>query len=195
MHVLVAQSCLTLCNLTDCSPPGFSAHGILQTRILEWIAIPFSRGSSQPRDRTRVSCIAGSFFTMNSLSTFFPISVITEHWAQSLVPEQLLVCSCMPSHWVVSDSLTSYELALLSMEFSRQENWSGLPFPSPGGLSNPGIEPTPPASNALAGGFFPTLPPGKPTIGPCWLSILNTIVCIFQSQTPNLSFPVTFPLW
>ena len=47
----------------DCSPPGSSVHGILQTRILQWVAIPFSRGSSQPRDRTRVSCMAGRFFT------------------------------------------------------------------------------------------------------------------------------------
>ena len=46
----------------DCSPLGFSVHGILQTRILEWVAIPFSRGSSQPRDRTQASCIAGRFF-------------------------------------------------------------------------------------------------------------------------------------
>ena len=51
---------LTLCNSMDCSPP---VHGILQARILEWAAIPFSRGSSQPRDRTQVSCIAGGFFT------------------------------------------------------------------------------------------------------------------------------------
>ena len=48
--VLVAQSCLTLCNPMDCSPPGSSAHGILQARILEWVDIPFSRGPSQPRD-------------------------------------------------------------------------------------------------------------------------------------------------
>ena len=46
----------------DCSPPGSSVHEILQTRILEWVAIPFSRGSSQPRDWTLVSCIAGRFF-------------------------------------------------------------------------------------------------------------------------------------
>ena len=45
-----------------CSPPGYSVHGILQTRILEWVAIPFSRGSSQPRDWTHVSCIAGRLF-------------------------------------------------------------------------------------------------------------------------------------
>ena len=53
----VGQLCPTLCYSTDCSPPGPSVHGILQARILEWIAIPFSRGSSQPRDW--VSCIVG----------------------------------------------------------------------------------------------------------------------------------------
>ena len=52
MKVLVAQSCLTLCDPMDCIPPGSSVHGILQARILEWVAIPFSRASSQPRDRT-----------------------------------------------------------------------------------------------------------------------------------------------
>ena len=64
MCVLVAQSCPTLCDPMDCSPPGSSVHGILQARILEWTAISFSRGSSQPRDQTWVSCIAGRFFTI-----------------------------------------------------------------------------------------------------------------------------------
>ena len=57
MCVLVAQLCLTLCDPTDYSPPGFFVHGILQASILEWIAVPFSRGSSRPRNRTPVSCI------------------------------------------------------------------------------------------------------------------------------------------
>ena len=48
----------------DCSPPGSSVHGILQARILEWVAIPFSRGFSQPRDRTWVSCIEGGLLTI-----------------------------------------------------------------------------------------------------------------------------------
>ena len=61
--VKVAQSCLTLCNLVDCSLPGSSVHGILQARILEWLAVPFSRRSLQPRDQTQVSHIAGRFFT------------------------------------------------------------------------------------------------------------------------------------
>ena len=56
--VKVAQSCQTLCN-----PMNYTVHGILQARILEWVAFPFSRGSSQPRDRTQVSHIAGRFFT------------------------------------------------------------------------------------------------------------------------------------
>ena len=61
---LVTQSRPTLCNTMDHSPPASSVHGILQARILEWIAFPFSRGSSQPRNWTRVSCIAGGFFTI-----------------------------------------------------------------------------------------------------------------------------------
>ena len=62
--VLVAQSCLSLCDLLDCSWPGSSVPGIFQARILDWVAIPFSRRSSQPRDETQVSCIAGRFFTI-----------------------------------------------------------------------------------------------------------------------------------
>ena len=64
VKVLVVQSCQTLCEPINCSLPGSSAHGILQARILEWVAIPFSRGSSQPRDPTQVSHIAGRFFTV-----------------------------------------------------------------------------------------------------------------------------------
>ena len=61
--VKVTQSCPTLCDLMDCSPLGSSVHGILQARILKWVAIPVSRGSSRPRNWTQVSCIAGRFFT------------------------------------------------------------------------------------------------------------------------------------
>ena len=61
--MLVAQLCLILCNTMDYSSPGSSVHGILQVRVLEWVAIPFSRGSSKPRYQTWVSCIAGRFFT------------------------------------------------------------------------------------------------------------------------------------
>ena len=61
---LVAQSCPTLCDPMDCSLPGSSVHGILQARILERVAMPSSRRSSQPWDQTQVSHIAGGFFTI-----------------------------------------------------------------------------------------------------------------------------------
>ena len=63
VKVLFPQLCPTLCNPKDYSLAGFSVHGISQARRLEWVAIPFSRGFSQPRDQTRVSCITGRFFT------------------------------------------------------------------------------------------------------------------------------------
>ena len=58
MKVKVTQSCPTLCD-----PMDYTAHGVLQVRILEWVAFPFSRGSSQLRDNIQVSCIAGGVFT------------------------------------------------------------------------------------------------------------------------------------
>ena len=61
-HIL--QLCPTLWDPTDCSTPGSSVHGILQARLLVWVAILFSRGSSWPRDWTEVSCVAGRFFTI-----------------------------------------------------------------------------------------------------------------------------------
>ena len=54
---------LLFCDSMDCSPPGSSVRGISQAKILEWVAISFSRGSFQPRDQTCVSCLAGRFFT------------------------------------------------------------------------------------------------------------------------------------
>ena len=62
--VLVAQFCLILCDPMDCGSSGSSVHGILQPRRLEWLAIPFSRGTSQPRDWTRVTRIVSRFFTV-----------------------------------------------------------------------------------------------------------------------------------
>ena len=119
----VSQFYLTLCDPKDCSPQGASIHGIFQARILEWVAISFSRGSSWLRDWTCVSCI---FPTLSSV--------------------QLLSCvQLFATPWTVSHQ------APLSVGFSRQEYWNGKPFPSPGNLPNPGIEPESPA---LVSGFF-----------------------------------------
>ena len=65
MHVVmcacsVVQSCLTLCDPLDCSPPSSNVHGIFQTRTLEWIAVSSSRASSRPRDQSCISCIAAN---------------------------------------------------------------------------------------------------------------------------------------
>ena len=122
----VAKSCLTLDNPMDCSPPGFSVHGILQARILECIAIPFFRGSSWSRNETGVSCIARGFFTS---------------WAT----REALCCMCVLSHFsrvqLFVIPLAVAHQASLSMGFSRQERWSGLPFPPPGDLPDLEIKP------------------------------------------------------
>ena len=70
VKLLVTQFCPTLCDPMNYSPPGSSVHGILQARILEWVAFPFSRRSSQPRDWTQVTCIAGRLFTVWAPNTY-----------------------------------------------------------------------------------------------------------------------------
>ena len=125
----------TLCDLMDCSLSGSSVHGIFQARVLEWVAISFSRRSSQPRNQTCVSCVASGFFP---------------HWAIRKAPIKDRQVTKWKWKWscsVVSDSATSWSVAYqapLSMGFSRQEFWSGLPFPSPGDLPIPGTEPRSP---------------------------------------------------
>ena len=86
--VKVVQSCLTLYD-----PLDYTVHGSLQARILEWVAVPFSRGSSQPRDQTQVSHIAGGYFT---------------NWATREAQTQY---SVQFSHSVVSDSMTPWTAA------------------------------------------------------------------------------------
>ena len=76
---LVTQSCPTLCDPMDHSPPGSSVHGILQARVLEWVATSFSRGSSWPRDQTRVSWIAGGFFTIWATGSYILIITWNEN--------------------------------------------------------------------------------------------------------------------
>ena len=81
--VLVAQSCLTLCKPMDWSPPGSSVHEILQTRILERVAMPFFRESSRPRDQTQVSGIAGRFFILWATRETWRVSMT--HFSGSII--------------------------------------------------------------------------------------------------------------
>ena len=108
--VLVAQSCLTLCDPTDCSPPVSSVHGILQARTLEWITIPFSRGSSWPRDQTQVSCIAGKLFTCNfNVNSFLFNSFLFF----GLYPPAMTNTCWFPSHHAISFHWTLVHVFLL----------------------------------------------------------------------------------
>ena len=111
----VAQSCPTLCDPMDCSPPGSSVHGILQTRLLEWVAISFSKGSFLPRDRTQVSHIAGRCFnlwaTKEQLNTYLDIVV------QSLSCVQFFVTPWTAAHQAsLSFAISQRLLKLRSIE-------------------------------------------------------------------------------
>ena len=88
---LVTKSCLSLWDFMDCSPPGSSVHEIFQARILEGVAIPFSGGSSWPRDQTQVSCIAGRFFTTRPLK-----GNTSWYWGS-------LKCGCLSSDLLVPE--------------------------------------------------------------------------------------------
>ena len=93
-------SCVRLCNPMDYSPPGSSFHGILQARILEWIAISFSRGSSRPRDRTLVSLLAGRRF--NLWATREALYVYTyKHLFAKICTQKIHVCIHMHLHMCV----------------------------------------------------------------------------------------------
>ena len=134
----ISQSCLTLCD-----PVGYRIHGILQARILEWVASPSCRVSFQPRDRTQVSHIAGRFFTSWAAreapyTEIFTLIILCAHVCAQLI----IRVPSFVTPWTVSFQVP------LSNGFSQQEYWSGLLFPSPGDLPDPGIKPVSPALQA-----------------------------------------------
>ena len=162
-YCLVAKSVPTLCNPLDCSLPGSSIRGTFPGKILEWVAICSSRGSSRPGIELMSSgcpALAGRFFTTGPLgkppsALDGAMSVQVSWWDLCLYKKKKTVelCLCFSvsgslylicysvSCSVVSNSFvtlwTVAHQAPLSMEFSRQESWSGLPFPSPGDLPDP----------------------------------------------------------
>ena len=92
-EVRLLQSCPTLCDPMDCSPPGSSVHEILQARILEWVAMPSSTGSSWPKDWTHVSCIEGRFFTAELPGKPQRVSKDRQSWQSGFHPSGI---SCVP---------------------------------------------------------------------------------------------------
>ena len=166
------QSCPTLCDHTDCSPPGSSVHGILQARILEWVDILFSRGPSWPRNQTQVSCIAGGFFICRAIR-------------KALVPQlYMILCDsmdCSPTgfsvHGIIQVRITEW----IAISFSR-------------GSSRPGIKPKSPT---LQADCLLAESPGKPQE---YFSLLNNIL-VYWSLNVDISrysvlvlhFPFLFP--
>ena len=144
------------CDHMDCSPPGSSAQGNLQERILEWVAISFSRESSRPRKWSWLSCIADSLFTNWAMweaqdpgsrdqkkkkKRFFKVTCVS------------MCVGVLGCVWFLATPWTVTGQSSLSMGFAQQERWSGLSRPPPGDLPDPGIKPESPA---LAGGFSAT---------------------------------------
>ena len=107
----------TVCDPLDCSPPGPSVHGILQARILEWVAIPFSKGSSQ-RDRTQVSHIAGKFFYQPSLQGSLAVSVVTNQLGLCNVKIATCGTSANECAWIpIKLHLHKQEMGLKAIDF------------------------------------------------------------------------------
>ena len=126
VKMLVAQSCLTLCNTMNCSPPGSSVHGILQARILEWVAIPFSRGSSQTRDWTRNLLYSRQIlyyvdYPVNLISSLKPWLLGT--WYQ--VPDEVIICLVIYSR-KIWDWRFRKRIFFLMMEIVPLGKWNVL---------------------------------------------------------------------
>ena len=137
----VAQSCLTLCKLMNCSPPGSSVHRIFQARIPEWIAISSSKGSSQLRDRTHVSCDSsiGRFFTSElpgkpslkefsqSLQLLSPVWLFASPWTAARQASRAWSNSCPLSWWchpTISSSVIPFSSHLQSFPASGSSQMS-----------------------------------------------------------------------
>ena len=141
MHTKSLQSYPTLCHPVGCSPPDYSIHRISQARIVEWVVISFTMGSSQPRIKPGLLLWQADSLPMSHLGTV------------------KMGCAVLSHFRLVRLFTTQWTIALhdpLSMRFSGQEYWSGLPCPHPGDLPNPGIELASLMSPALAGRFFTT---------------------------------------
>ena len=161
-------------------------------RILEWVAYPFSCGSSPPRNRTKVSGIAGGFYTnwaMREASFVSKCCIIflcvSPSWFTHLRPLVETVCSSLSRVQLFATPWIIIHQAPLSLGFSRQEYWSGLPFPSPGDLPDLGIEP---GSPALQADSLPSEPPGKPPVAVETMVASNPGTSVSTADGPGWEF-------
>ena len=178
--LLVTQSCLNLCNPVDCSPPGSSVHGILQARILDWVASKESawmwetqvwsldqEESLEKETTTHSSVLAWriSWTEKPGRLQFMVLHRVGHDWATNTFHSH----KCSSQQWGLLAYVLSYFSRVwlcvtlwiiaywvpLSMEFSRQEYWSGLPCPLLGNFLYPGTELTSLASSALQADSLP----------------------------------------
>ena len=199
MCVLVAQSYPALCNPTDCSPPDFSVHGILQARILEWIAIPFSRGTSQPSDWTLVSCMVGRFFTVWATGKFLgAVQALIKAMGRTLIQLSCVswvnLCKCL--------LIMSLALSAFPEDWGLQEQckWYSIPR----------VLDTPWVTAALkAEPLSPRSLCGSPNLGIIsWITIfITSLACSLQqgkasiqpvkvsTQTCKQEYPLAFGIW
>ena len=122
VHAKLLPSCPNLCNPMDCSLPGSSVCGIFQARILEWVAMPSSRGSSWPRDRNQVSC-TGRWILYHWANGGSPMP---RTWIVNLIYSCAVLSPFSPIQLFVT-AWTVAHLAPLFMGFSRQQEWVAMP--------------------------------------------------------------------
>ena len=118
MCMLVVQLCLTLCDPMDCNPPVSSLHGMLQARILERVAIPFSRGSSWPRDWTWVSCITGRFFTTRPPEKPLLVFWVSVNWENTYWQEAALKWKMLLILFTLMASIYIWKILCVSVKSS-----------------------------------------------------------------------------
>ena len=129
MEILVAKSCPTLWDPMNCSLPDSSDHGILQTRILVWVAIPFSGGSSQSRDGTQVSCFTGRYFTLWAPKWVSDLLLIVEvNHMQPFTFSGFCLRSCKPEPGIVPEWYGPRSPPVLKGNYNRK-SWTFLSFP------------------------------------------------------------------
>ena len=138
-----AQLCPTLCNLMDCSLPGSSVHGIHLARILEWVAVPFSRDLPNPGMEPRSPALQADSLPAEP----------QRKQQKKVKMKSLSRLRLSATLWTVA-----YQ-APPSTGFSRQEYWSGLPFPSPVDHTDPRVKP---GSLTVKADSLPTEPPVNP---------------------------------
>ena len=162
MCVKSLQSCLTLCDTMNCSPPGSPVHGILQARMLEWVAMPSSRGSSQSRDPNYVSYVC--LLHWHAVSLPLTPALGSLYVCMHVYIQYIYVFCAVLSHSDSTQGLNSglphcRQILYCLSTREAQEYWSGQSISSPGDLPDSGIKLGFPA---LPTDSLPAELPGKP---------------------------------